>query len=67
MALTASYSKRSKAAQLEAVMPGIEFAMVSGVSRADIVKCLSESGLELTIYYFDTLLNRIRKKRKANT
>jgi hypothetical protein len=65
MALATSSSKRSKAAQLEAVMPGIESAMASGVSRADIVKSLSESGLEMTLHYFDTALNRIRKKRKT--
>ncbi len=62
MALATSSSKRSKAAQLEDVITGVEAAMAKGVSRAEIVKNLSESGLELTISYFDTALKRIRKK-----
>lgn len=64
MALAASSSKRSKAMQLEDVIAGVEGAMAKGVSRAEIVKTLSESGLELTLSYFDTSLKRIRKKRR---
>ena len=64
MALAASSSKRSKAMQLEDVITGVEAAMAKGVSRAEIVKTLSESGLEFTLSYFDTSLKRIRKKRR---
>ena len=65
LALASSSSNRSKAAQLEDVIDGVETAMAKGVPRAEIVKCLSESGLEMSLLYFDTLLKRIRKKRKA--
>lgn len=65
MALATSSPKRSKASQLEDVIASIELAMASGVSRAEIVENLSECGLEMTLYYFDTVLKRIRKKRKA--
>jgi hypothetical protein len=64
MALAASSSKRSKAMQLEDVITGVEAAMAKGVSRAEIVKTLSESGLEFTLSYFDTSLKRIRKKKR---
>lgn len=64
MVLAASSSKRSKAMQLEDVITGVEAAMAKGVSRAEIVKTLSESGLEFTLSYFDTSLKRIRKKRR---
>ena len=64
MALAASSSKRSKAMQLEDVITGVEAAMAKGVSRAEIVKTLSEGGLEFTLSYFDTSLKRIRKKRR---
>jgi hypothetical protein len=50
--------------QLEDVITGVEAAMAKGVSRAEIVKTLSESGLEFTLSYFDTSLKRIRKKRR---
>jgi hypothetical protein len=65
MALANSSYKRSKAALLEDVIDSVETAMARGVPRAEIVKSLSESGLEMSIQYFDTLLNRILKKRKA--
>jgi hypothetical protein len=50
--------------QLEDVITGVEAAMAKGVSRAEIVKTLSEGGLEFTLSYFDTSLKRIRKKRR---
>jgi hypothetical protein len=65
MALANSSYKRSKAALLEDVIDSVETAMAKGVPRAEIVKSLSESGLEMSINYFDMVLHRIRKKRKA--
>lgn len=65
MALASRSKKRSKAAQLEGVVEAVEAALAAGVPRSEIIKDLAESGLDLSLAYFDTALKRIRKKRKT--
>lgn len=65
MALASRSKKRSKAAQLTDVIEAVETALAARVPRSEIIKDLAESGLELSLVYFDTALKRIRKKRKA--
>ncbi len=65
MALASRSKKRSKAAQLTDVIEAVETALAARVPRSEIIKDLAESGLELSLVYFDTALKRIRKKRKT--
>lgn len=65
MALASRSKKRSKAAQLTDVIEAVETALAARVPRSEIIKDLAESGLDLSLVYFDTALKRIRKKRKA--
>lgn len=66
-ALSTSSSKRSKTARLKDLMPDIDHAMQSGVPRSEILQILSESGLEMTMSYFDVARRRIKKIPSASS
>ena len=61
--LASDESKRSKAARLRDIIDTVEASLAAGVTRASVVKKLSEHGLEMTLGTFNTELQRIRKKR----
>ena len=62
-ALASDETIRSNAARLREIIDAVEASLAAGVSRATIVKKLSEHGIEMTLGTFNTELQRIRKKR----
>ena len=62
-ALASDDAERSKAARLRDIIDAVEASLAAGVTRASVVKKLSENGLEMTLGTFNTELHRIRKKR----
>lgn len=60
-ALASSAPTRSKSARLRDLMPDIDHAMKHGVPRSEILKVLSEAGIEMTMGYFNISRNRIKK------
>ena len=54
---------RTKAAQLRDVMADVEEALSKGVPRKVIVSELAQSGLEMSLATFDSILLRERRKR----
>ncbi len=62
-ALVTDETIRSKAARLRDIIDTVEAILAAGVTRASVVKKLSEHGIEMTLGTFNTELQRIRKKR----
>ena len=62
--LASDDTKRSKAARLRDVIDEVEATLAAGVTRADVVRKLSENGLEMTLAAFNSELQKTRKKRR---
>ena len=61
--LASDDAKRSKAARLRDVIDEVEATLAAGITRAEVVKKLSENGLEMALATFNSELQKIRKKR----
>ncbi len=61
--LASDDTKRSKAARLRDVIDEVEATLASGITRAEVVRRLSESGLEMALATFNSELQKIRNKR----
>lgn len=64
-ALASGSPARSLSARLNDLMPDIDHAMRNGVPRTEILKALSESGIEVKMSYFNIVRNRIKKKQST--
>ena len=56
-----------KAKRLLSLWPAIEEKLVEGVSHAQILRALNESGLELTERTYKSYLYRYRKRRRLSS
>jgi len=61
--LASDDTKRSKAARLRDIIDEVEATLATGITRAEVVKKLSENGLEMALATFNAELQKIRKKR----
>ena len=61
--LASDETKRSKAARLRDIFDAVEATLASGVTIKEVVKKLSEHGLDMSIGSFKNEMHRIRKKR----
>ena len=61
--LASDDTKRSKAARLRDIIDEVEATLATGITRAEVVKKLSENGLEMALATFNAELQKIRKKK----
>ena len=61
--LASDETKRSKAARLRDIFDTVETTLATGVSIKEVVKKLSEHGIDMSIGSFKNEMHRIRKKR----
>ena len=61
--LASDDTKRSKAARLRDIIDEVEATLAKGITRAEVVRKLSENGLEMALATFNAELQKIRKKR----
>ena len=52
--LASDDAKRSKAVRLRDVIDGVEATLAAGITRAEVVKKLSENGLEMALATFNS-------------
>ena len=61
--LASDDTKRSKAARLRDIIDEVEATLATGITRAEVVKKLSENGLEMALATFNAELQKIRNKK----
>ena len=61
--LASDDTKRSKAARLRDIIDEVEATLATGITRAEVVKKLSENGLEMALATFNSELQKIRNKK----
>ena len=61
--LASDETKRSKAARLRDIFDTVEATLATGVAIKEVVKKLSEHGIDMSIGSFKNEMHRIRKKR----
>ena len=61
--LASDETKRSKAARLRDIFDAVEATLATGVAIKEVVKKLSEHGIDMSIGSFKNEMHRIRKKR----
>jgi hypothetical protein len=61
--LASDETKRSKAARLRDIFDTVEATLATGVTIKEVVKKLSDNGLDMSIGSFKNEMHRIRKKR----
>jgi hypothetical protein len=59
-------ANRTKIGRLREIIAEIETAQKAGVHNSKIVETLNEQGFELTLKTFETMLYRIRRRRKQD-
>lgn len=63
--LAAEASQRSKAQFLARVLPDVEAALAAGASRAEVLRRLSDSGLQMSPAAFGSALARLRRRQRS--
>ena len=58
-------SRKSETARLRAIFDDVEAALKSGARREDVLETLRAKGFTMNINGFKTMLQRIRRERRA--